>query len=998
MARNIEAFKLRTELTTDNAKFSAGMKASEKDVDKLGQRFTKLGPEIDKAMKGHELGAKFGQSFSASATTLITGSFDSLGQTLGSLLGTAIAPGLGTAIGSTVGSGVDLALSKISGPLQATIARGVQLNKVLDSTKVEFTSFTGSAEEADKYLNKLLVTSSKTGIMPRMLIETSESLQDFTQDLKLTDLLLRASIEKSADIGGGPEKLRAVADALGLLAEKGDLSSTSLRKLYALKINAPKALAEGFGISEEEVNRLISEGRIRGEVAATIIADKILREQTGFAEKLARTTTEGGENLFSARSEILAARGTETATRKYGQFARAAADAIGGPRAEQYAGYVDQGAASLFGLVEKGLPAGIQLVQGIGTGLTSDKATQSLYSALEKLRGAVGLGLSTVLEIKSPSEFTARVAGVPMGEGIAVGLERGFVSFFQTKTGPALRDKIEEWVSQAAKDFNVPEELIRAVMQQESSGNPRAVSSKDARGLMQLMGPTARRFGVKDRFDPQQSIRGGTQYLRFLLDHFGGNIPLTLAGYNAGEGAVDKYGGIPPYPETQDYVRRIMGRMGKTPTSASLPQAQTGADWSDVSAMKRVMDSLTPEERGEIERLGQTIKETMKALAETGAQLSDAKSELQRSQPGQGGPGWQAHYDVNREARASVLVDSLQSRQDKLRESLSQLNLENQQLIQSTISLHLAEDDAAKRMAAEREAAYKASLVPSVPTAREIGDVFDHLADVTLPELPKAANDAALALDFTKGAFGDFGLGLPPLMQGMKATGESIAELTKLDKAYQASMRKTIGAGVDMLGRLSGAIGQIAGLMPQQEVGKKRGFWSKALGIAAPFLNFIPGVGPILSQIAGIASAGIGGNWSGVVTGIAGGLAPGGAFRPKPTATTTGGKRARGGPGVRGQMYWTGEEGPEPFLAPADGRFLSHGDAMQAMSGGGDSTGLNAVLAQHLSSLDRLSGILARLESMKPHDVVRVGARGMIDAYDQDAGLIRLSGQRHRFA
>src|SRR5215213_8141363 len=110
MARNIEAYKLRTEIAIENAKAGAALRATEKDVDKLGQRFTRLGPEIDKALKGKELGAKFGQSFSSSATALITGSFDSLGQTLGSIIGTAIMPGIGTAIGSTVGGGVDAAL------------------------------------------------------------------------------------------------------------------------------------------------------------------------------------------------------------------------------------------------------------------------------------------------------------------------------------------------------------------------------------------------------------------------------------------------------------------------------------------------------------------------------------------------------------------------------------------------------------------------------------------------------------------------------------------------------------------------------------------------------------------------------------------------------------------------------------------------------------------------------------------------------------------------
>lgn len=117
---------------------------------------------------------------------------------------------------------------------------------------------------------------------------------------------------------------------------------------------------------------------------------------------------------------------------------------------------------------------------------------------------------------------------------------------------------LDELVSLSAKRNGVDHRLILAVMQQESSFNPRATSYKGARGLMQLMPATASRFGVTDIYDPAQNIEGGARYLRFLLDTFNGDIELALAGYNAGEHAVSRYGNrIPPYRETQDYVRKI---------------------------------------------------------------------------------------------------------------------------------------------------------------------------------------------------------------------------------------------------------------------------------------------------------------------------------------------------------------------------------------------------------------------------------------------------------
>jgi soluble lytic murein transglycosylase-like protein len=112
-------------------------------------------------------------------------------------------------------------------------------------------------------------------------------------------------------------------------------------------------------------------------------------------------------------------------------------------------------------------------------------------------------------------------------------------------------------IASSAAQFGVEEAIVRAIIHAESSYNPGALSRVGAQGLMQLMPATARRFGVTNAFDPGQNIRGGVQYLGWLIKRFNGDVKLAAAGYNAGEGAVDKYKGVPPYAETQRYVQRV---------------------------------------------------------------------------------------------------------------------------------------------------------------------------------------------------------------------------------------------------------------------------------------------------------------------------------------------------------------------------------------------------------------------------------------------------------
>jgi soluble lytic murein transglycosylase-like protein len=191
----------------------------------------------------------------------------------------------------------------------------------------------------------------------------------------------------------------------------------------------------------------------------------------------------------------------------------------------------------------------------------SGNQDQPKFAALVNASGKAGLLKTPSSEVKALTPLTLEdYRNQAIRVRVKSLVSRVFTKSTEStnKDDPKAPEHIQKAIEGAARKFKLPTELVTAIIKVESNFNPRAVSSEGARGLMQLMPTTAEDLGVKNSFDIRENINGGCRYLKEMLGRFNGKLELALAAYNAGPGAVERYGKIPPYKETQDYVKKVL--------------------------------------------------------------------------------------------------------------------------------------------------------------------------------------------------------------------------------------------------------------------------------------------------------------------------------------------------------------------------------------------------------------------------------------------------------
>lgn len=710
-------------------------------------------------------------------------------------------------------------------PLTDAAERGIKFNMMIEGAERSFEGMAGGADKAKVHVASLMAFAEDKRLKFEGVLQASRYMNIF--GFKIDEQIPKLSVWLDAVAAGGDvtaDKIEGVVRGFGQMLALNRVNAEEANQLSERGIPFWELLAKAIGKTVAETRALGEAGKLnaRQSVEAVTAMIAIDDRYKGQLERRGKSLEGQLDALASvqARAEGVAMQGATGELSKTIEAGLQNKD-LASKLASGFNAAITPAAA----LIRQGIEA--TLGGGLSAGFTSafDTAKDVVKSKVIGFATDAILGpLFSMLGVNSPSTKTYYM-GLMMAQGLQDGFRDGLKKF---------KPEIEKLIEEHAKRTNLDPNLIRAMMRQESGGRERATSHKGASGLMQLMPGTAKRFGVTDIYDPAQNIRGGTDYMAFLLKRFRGDVKLALAGYNAGEGAVDKYGGIPPYKETQNYVKSIMAMYERGGGPSWIQQFQNMARGTDGAAASPftglARGSSTPARDGglssrigpgqdwanmskELLDLYEQVEAAQKAMTEGMGSYSSARKESQRllrwaeklpeRNPGEMDnkralvAGYQG--DIKRlDIDFQNLVQSLTSQITFLSERIRAAKLTEQQNAQAAYSTQLASPDwSTVNISRESVAASVTPLIERFTAANKIieqtSDITNQLATSITPRAIVATNELGEAALKSRQAVKEQTLGAAQWYQAVTSQAGQAAEQQKKQMEQTAKALADIG-------------------------------------------------------------------------------------------------------------------------------------------------------------------------------------------------------------
>lgn len=544
------------------------------------------------------------------------GRFDRISRDIGKAIGTGFNVGFGE-VGKAVdlvtdltgaalklvpviGGGLSDAFKSQSAAMRGAIETGFNYNDMMKRNRISLSLVAGGVNDYEKELKGLRSISSSSEFGLQTLVDGARQLQIMEGNTRDVVSEIRTLANTAAALDMGESGLVAMADLLARIAETGKASTREVRGLVRLGIPAFDALAEHMGLSKSDTKRLLDSGRLSGKDFIDGMLGYMNSHYPDAAKQMAATMYVQNKKMSSGIAALEGA-GTQDLYEQYVRRGQDINKMLRGPGAGKMAGAMRTALEPLAFVMDKSLDAlesgdlfggALKLAEHIKAGLTQGTAGAGLKFATDYLgEFAKGIGVGSPAK-----EF------VPFGEYAAQGFKLGFAAEMQTGGGimglfqqsggggGRLGGEIEQAIKEAAEQFKIDPNLIRAIIKKESSFRPGVTSPAGAQGLMQLMPATAARYGVTNSFDPRQNVMGGTHYFADLLKMFGGNERLALAGYNAGE---HKGRSATPEARLNTLIEKNIDGVGTYVNTILATRARLNRSFDDLDAAVRDLAAST---------------------------------------------------------------------------------------------------------------------------------------------------------------------------------------------------------------------------------------------------------------------------------------------------------------------------------------------------------------------------------------------------------------------